>query len=56
MAVHHDKIVMFLRAHKSIEGLKKDKRFNWSNVGRDYESISSTFSFLLGEIEAGTFD
>lgn len=60
MAVHHDKLLKFLKEHTqpeqcSIGGNPKSK-YNWISIGKDPASIAGAFKFLADEIEAGAFD
>lgn len=60
MAVHHDKLLKFLKDHSKPEQCTNvgnpNSRFNWICIGKDPESIAGTFAFLADEIEAGVFD
>lgn len=60
MAVHHDKLMDFLRKHsdETMTSTKGNPRspINWGTVGRDPKSIAGAFKFLADEIESGTFD
>ena len=60
MAVHHDKLLKFLKDHSipercSDDGTHRD-RINWLYVGPDPGSVAGAFRFLADEIEAGVFD
>lgn len=61
MAVHHDKLLKFLKEHSdplTILSLMSNQRsvYNWLSIGKDPESIAGAFKFLAHEIEAGVFD
>jgi hypothetical protein len=60
MAVHHDKLVKFLRDHSDIKmvtpGGNSKSPYNWAAVGSDPASIAGAFRMIADEIVAGRFD
>ena len=56
MAVHHDKLLKFLRDHDTAAKCKADTRYNWCVVGSDFDSIAGTFAMLKDEILSGVLD
>jgi hypothetical protein len=61
MAVHHDKLLNYLRKYSDPRAITNDMAnpesvINWESVGKDPESIAGAFRMLKDEINAGAFD
>jgi len=56
MAVHHDKLLKWLKDHSTANKCRGDLRYNWVTVGNDFDSIAGAYQMLYDEINAGVFD